>query len=139
MSGDAAQHEELDERPAANEGADDAFDLDTAKSLKSRAEVIRQELKESGEDEAERGKLAGELEEITAYIRAATGLGGRRRRLGDQDRKLRKSVGQELTRTIKALRKILPELGDHLDRSVCDRSAAAPVYRPGIAAYWKLG
>ena len=75
----------------------------------------------AAELEAERDAILGEL-------RAATGLGGRRRALGDDGERARKAVTARIRESIARLRQLDGSLADHLELTV--RTGSTCVYAP---------
>ncbi len=80
-------------------------------------------------DQLERAaRLEAERDAILDELRAATGLGGRRRALGDDAERARKAVTARIRETIARLRQLDGSLGDHLERSV--ETGSTCVYAP---------
>ena len=73
--------------------------------------------------------LDTERQALIDQLKAATGLGGRSRRLGDNAERARKSVTNRIRNTLKKIEAVHPALAAHLDGAVATGSAC--VYRPG--------
>ena len=95
-------------------------------------------------DEAEElghSAFATELtDERTALIRelaAASGFGGRDRRLGDESERARKTVGARLRDSLRRINRVHPLLAAHLRAAV--RVGTTCSYRPASPTTWRLG
>jgi hypothetical protein len=73
-------------------------------------------------------QLEAERDAILRELRAATGLGGRRRALGDDREHARKAVTARIRESIARLRQLDSALGDHLERGV--ETGSTCVYAP---------
>jgi len=88
-------------------------------------------------NDAERaGRARAEREFLVAELAAATGLGNRSRRLGDETDKARKTVSARIRYTIDRIRRVHPELAAHLDAHV--HTGTECEYRPDARVAWRL-
>ncbi|MFE3449446.1 AAA family ATPase [Nonomuraea sp. NPDC059194] len=90
---------------------------------------------ELGDDERA-ARLDGEREALLAELRAAAGLGGRTRRLGDEAERARKTVTARIRDVLRKLDTLHPELAAHLRATVS--TGATCRYDPGSAITWRL-
>ncbi|MEU8076328.1 AAA family ATPase [Catellatospora citrea] len=119
-------------------GADPVLD-DTAKAhYRQRLAQLDDELDDAGrrDDAARRAALESEREALLAELRAAAGLGGRTRRLGDDGERARKAVTGRIRDTLRRLDGLHPELAAHLRESVSTGNACG--YHPQPAPPWRL-
>jgi hypothetical protein len=119
-------------------GADDVLDATARAAYKARLTDLETEI-----DEAEaagdlgRAELARtEREFLIHELAAATGLGGRARRLGDETEKARKTVTARIRHTIGRIARVHPELGEHLETSI--RTGTQCSYQPSGPIGWQL-
>jgi hypothetical protein len=73
---------------------------------------------------------------LLAELRAAVGLGGRGRRLGDEAERARKAVTGRIRDTLRRLDRRHPELAAHLNATVSTGATCA--YRPEREVTWRL-
>lgn len=85
---------------------------------------------------ASRSRAREEASWIEQELRAAFGLAGRPRRDGDRVERARKAVYARIRATLRAIERVHPALGRHLDRSV--RTGTCSVYRPEKALDWEI-
>jgi tetratricopeptide (TPR) repeat protein len=78
--------------------------------------------------------LDREREALIRELKAATGLGGRRRRLGDEAERARKTVSARIRDTLRRLDTSHPELAVHLRRSLS--MGASCCYEPSEPTRW---
>lgn len=92
---------------------------------KARALEIQDELLEARKlnDSGRVAALQEELEGIAGQMTAATGLGGRRRLVGDTSEKARKSVSAAVSRTVRQAAAANSSLGEHLQKHVSSGTA----------------
>ncbi|MGW4798864.1 hypothetical protein ACWEPC_41260, partial [Nonomuraea sp. NPDC004297] len=90
---------------------------------------------EVGDDDRAAG-LDRERAALLAELRAAAGLGGRTRRLGDEAERARKTVTARIRDTLRKLDQAHPELAAHLRASVSTGSTCR--YRPAEEIAWRL-
>lgn len=88
------------------------------------------------DDPARRAALESEREALLAELRAAAGLGGRSRRLGDDGERARKAVTARIRDTLRRLDELHPELAAHLRASVSTGNACG--YHPDTPLPWRL-
>jgi hypothetical protein len=120
-------------------GADPVLDGPARAAYKARLAALAAEVDEAEADHdlgrAERART--EREFLIGELAAATGLGGRTRRLGDEAEKARKTVTARIRHTIGRIARVHPELGAHLDASV--RTGTRCVYQPLAPTRWRTG
>lgn len=109
-----------DQRNAVDGDAGPVLD---ARARDAYAERVRSLYADLAEAEAHHDlgrvdRLTMELDALTEELARATGLGGRDRRAASNAERARSAVKQALRRALKALRRDVPELADHLERSV---------------------
>jgi hypothetical protein len=81
-------------------------------------------------------RLDTERDALLAELQAATGLGGRRRRLGDDAERARKAVTGRIRDTLRRLEERHPTLTAHLDASIVTGGMCR--YAPTDAIEWEL-
>lgn len=103
-------------RGSAGEVLDDRAIAD----YRSRAESLQTEIEQARQfnDVGRVQLLQDEMEALAEQITSATGLGGRRRSVGDSLDRARKAVSMAIVRTVDQIKKAHPALGDHLNRHV---------------------
>jgi pimeloyl-ACP methyl ester carboxylesterase len=89
----------------------------------------------AGERPERAARLEAEREAILGELRAATGLGGRRRALGDEAERARKAVTARIRESIARLHKLDGGLGAHLEAAV--ETGASCVYAPATPLRWR--
>ena len=102
-----------------------AIDEQARAQYKARALEIRDELLEARKlnDSGRVAALQEELEKIADQMTAATGLGGRRRLVGDTSEKARKSVSAAVSRTVRQAGAANSSLGEHLQKHISSGAA----------------
>ena len=111
----------VDERKAPVLGSADAtLDRTAINQYRSRAKDLKVELAEAERfhDDSRKEAAQVELEHLTEHLLSARGLGGRRRNTHDDAEKIRKGVGNAITRALNSIRKHHPALTHHLKRSI---------------------
>ncbi|WP_028922875.1 ATP-binding protein [Pseudonocardia acaciae] len=115
-------------------GADPVLDDQARAAYRDRLRRIDQELDDLLDrgDDHRAAALDQEREALLDELRRATGLAGRSRRLGDETERARQAVTARIRDTLRRLRKLHPELADHLTESVstgthCRYHPPAPV------------
>ena len=105
--------------------AGSAIDEQARAQYKARALEIQDELIEARKlnDSGRVAALQEELEGIAAEMTAATGLGGRRRVVGDTSEKARKSVSAAVSRTVRQVAAANSSLGEHLQKHISSGTA----------------
>jgi hypothetical protein len=81
-------------------------------------------------------RLERERDDLLAELRAASGLGGRDRHLGDDRERLRKAVTARIRDTLRRLADRHPALGAHLNASI--RTGTTCTYAPTPPVRWEL-
>ncbi|WP_281424638.1 ABC transporter C-terminal domain-containing protein, partial [Pseudonocardia nigra] len=81
-------------------------------------------------------RLAAEREAVIGELARATGLRGRRRRLGDDAERARTTVTARIRDSIRHVERVHPELGHHLRLSVVTGTRCC--YRPPEPVTWQL-
>ncbi len=72
----------------------------------------------AGADQAAAARGEAERDALLGQLRAAIGLGGRKRRLDDPSERARKAVSARLHATLAKLQQLNPALGEHLEHCV---------------------
>lgn len=129
---------ELEASAASRFGGDPVLDDTAREQYRIRLDQLDGLLDAAGQrdDTERRDTLLAERAALIDELRAATGLGGRSRRLGDQAERARKTVGARIRDTLRRLDDVHPELAAHLRASVSTGSACA--YRPQEPISWVL-
>jgi len=91
---------------------------------------------ERDNDLARLESLGTEREQVESELRAAFGLAGRPRSLGDPTERARKAVYNRIRSSIRRIEREHPALGRHLDRSI--RTGTTCSYRPDRPTAWSL-
>lgn len=119
-------------------GGDPVLDDEAKARFKRRLDQLDHELDAAArrDDEARRAVLESERSALLAELRAAAGLGGRTRRLGDEAERARKAVTARIRDTLRRLDELHPELAAHLRGSVTTGTACG--YHPDRPVPWRL-
>lgn len=119
-------------------GADPVLDETAKARYRERLEQLDEALDAAArrDDRARRAALESERDALLAELRAAAGLGGRTRRLGDDGERARKAVTARIRDTLRRLDELHPELAAHLRASVSTGNACG--YHPDPAPPWRL-
>ncbi|WP_143015089.1 ATP-binding protein [Glycomyces harbinensis] len=120
-------------------GGDDLLDPEARARYREHLETLDEQIDTAAAlgDDARTAALDAERQALIDHLKAATGLGGRSRRLGDNHERARKSVTNRIRNTLKKIEDGHPALADHLKAAVA--TGAACVYRPGAdAPDWRL-
>jgi hypothetical protein len=88
------------------------------------------------QDVARSARLAAERDALITELARATGLGGRRRRLGDTAERARSTVTARIRDAIGRISGTHPELGRHLSASVFTGTRCC--YRPARTVRWHV-
>jgi hypothetical protein len=117
--------------------AGEAIDEHARAQYKARALEIQDELGEARalNDSGRVAVLQEELELLADQMTAATGLGGRRRLVGDTSEKARKSVSAAVGRTVRQIAASHKSLGEYLRKHV---SSGAALSYQGDGTPWNL-
>jgi pimeloyl-ACP methyl ester carboxylesterase len=122
--------------PVPASGADPVLDETARTQFRARLAGIEASLAEAGGADAEEiARLEQEREVLLRELKAATGLGGRRRALGDDAERARKAVAGRIRESIARLGALHPELGEHLASSI--RTGSSCVYAPAAPLRWR--
>ncbi|GAA5172291.1 AAA family ATPase [Pseudonocardia eucalypti] len=117
-------------------GADPMLDEQARAAYKKRLLRIDEDIQDALDrgDDRRAGALDREREALLAELREATGLGGRARRLGDSGERARQAVTARIRDSIRRLRKLHPELAEHLAGAVS--TGAHCRYQPAEPTRW---
>jgi pimeloyl-ACP methyl ester carboxylesterase len=118
-------------------GADPILDDRARGEIKARLLALDEEVRDAearGDGAALRA--AEERAALISELRAATGLGGRRRVLADPAERARKAVSARIRESIDKLRGPLPELGRHLDETIVTGTFCS--YTPAQPCRWRF-
>ncbi|WP_158630458.1 ATP-binding protein [Glycomyces terrestris] len=120
-------------------GGDDVLDAESRARFREHLETLDEQIDAAAAvgDDARAAALDAERQALIEHLKAATGLGGRARRLGDNHERARKSVTNRIRNTLKKIEDGHPALGAHLREAVATGSSCS--YRPGPdAPEWTL-
>jgi len=119
-------------------GADEVLDERARQELRARLLDLEAEIEEAGRwhDPERAARAALERDALVAELAAATGLGGRARRLGDQSERARKTVTARIRDVIDRVERVHPALGAHLRASVTTGTFCS--YSPPAPTAWEL-
>jgi hypothetical protein len=125
-------------REAPATGADPVLDRRAVADYRRRLAELDAEIAESDGGSAERAERAeratAERQALIAELRAATGLGGRARRLGDETERARKTVTARIRDALRRIERVHPELASHLRDGVHTGTTCS--YAPDIPRRW---
>jgi tetratricopeptide (TPR) repeat protein len=124
--------------PALRMGADEVLDDRARSEIGARLLDLEAEVEEAGRwhDPERAARAALERDALVAELAAATGLGGRARRLGDQPERARKTVTARIRDVLDRIERIHPALGAHLRASVTTGTFCS--YSPPAPTAWEL-
>jgi len=119
-------------------GGAEILDDRAREEYRKRYEDLRFQLEEAdkNDDLGTKAKIQGELNSLSRELQAHTGLGERKRKIGDDAERVRKSVSMAISRTIQAVTKKHPPLGRHLEDSI--RMGQFMSYLPAAEIDWIL-
>jgi hypothetical protein len=119
-------------------GADEVLDDRARQELRTRLLDLEAEVEEAGRwhDPERAARAALERDALVDELAAATGLGGRPRRLGDQSERARKTVTARIRDVIDRVERVHPALGAHLRSSVTTGTWCT--YSPPVPTDWTL-
>jgi hypothetical protein len=105
---------------ASGTGADEVLDQQARAAYRQRLTALDEELAEAEEwhDTERASRLRAEKDFLVRELAAATGLGGRPRRLGAESERARLNVTRAIRSAIAKIRDRAPAAAAHLDRSV---------------------
>jgi hypothetical protein len=124
--------------PAVHVGADPVLDDRAIAEFRNRLAVIDRQLGEADDlGHSERAdRLRDEREALAHELAAATGLGRRRRRLGDPAERARKTISARVRDTLTRIEDVHPTLAAHLRVAV--RMGTTCSYTPAEPTTWRL-
>jgi pimeloyl-ACP methyl ester carboxylesterase len=122
------------EGPTASPG-EPALDRKALASYRARLGDLDEALRETA-DEERRARFAREREALLRQLAADTGLGGRVRKMNDPVERARKAVTARIRDAIGRIRKVHPQLGEHLQATVA--TGLCCVYRPRQDLRWSV-
>ena len=119
-------------------GADPILDDRARTAYRARLTELDDELAEADahHDIERSSRLAAERDALIGELARATGLGGRRRRLGDTTERARTTVTARIRDAIGRIERAHPELGRHLRASITTGARCA--YRPAETVRWDV-
>ena len=125
-------------RPVQVFGADPVLDERARAAYRARLADLDDELAEADahHDIGRSARLAAERDALIDELARATGLGGRRRRLGDAAERARTTVTARIRDAIGRIERAHPELGRHLRASIVTGTRCA--YRPAETVRWSV-
>jgi hypothetical protein len=111
-------------------GADETIDSTARRAYQRRLKQLDEELAvaDAAGDKVRSARAAGERHRIVATLKAAYGLGGRPRRLGDSAEKARTTVTARIRDSLRRIAEVHPRLAEYLLRTV--KTGRMCVYRP---------
>jgi hypothetical protein len=125
-------------RPVQVFGADSVLDDRARAAYRARLGDLDDELAQADRhhDIERSARLAAERDALIDELARATGLGGRRRRLGDAAERARTTVTARIRAAIGRIERAHPELGRHLRASIVTGTRCA--YRPAETVRWSV-
>jgi len=119
-------------------GSDEVLDERARSEYRARLHAIEEALEEaqSFNDLGRIQRLEQEHDAIFAELRAATGLGGRSRKLKDSGERARKAVTARIRGAIERIAEVHPAAGEHFANVV--RTGSFCCYEPKTAVDWRL-
>ncbi|MET7327220.1 AAA family ATPase [Nonomuraea sp. NPDC005650] len=119
-------------------GGDDVLDEEAKSRYRRRLALLDDEIDRAAElgDDRRAAAYDEERAALLEELRAAAGLGGRTRRLGDEAERARKTVTARIRDVLRKLDQAHPELAAHLRAAVSTGSTCR--YRPDDAVPWRL-
>jgi tetratricopeptide (TPR) repeat protein len=119
-------------------GADPVLDDRARAAYRTRLADLDDELAtaDAHHDLERSARLAAERDALIDELARATGLGGRRRRLGDTTERARTTVTARIRDAIRRIEQAHPELGQHLRASIVTGTRCA--YRPAETVWWAV-
>jgi hypothetical protein len=123
---------------ASRLGGDDVLDEEAKSRYRKRLSQLDDQIDEASlqGDETRVREYDRERSALLTELRAAAGLGGRTRRLGDEAERARKTVTARIRDTLRKLADRHPELATHLRESVS--TGATCTYHPPSPTAWRL-
>jgi tetratricopeptide (TPR) repeat protein len=119
-------------------GGDAVLDEDAKVAYKRRLSTLDDEIDRAASlgDDGRAAELDREREILLDELRAAAGLAGRSRRLGDETERARKTVTARIRDVLRKLDGTHPELATHLRATVSTGVTCA--YQPDVPIRWRL-
>ncbi|MFD8494584.1 ATP-binding protein [Amycolatopsis sp. NPDC059657] len=119
-------------------GGDAMLDDEAKAQYKRRLDQLDAEIDSAAArgDDARASTLDAERDALLHELRAAAGLGGRTRRLGDEAERARKTVTARIRDTLRKIGEVHPPLAAHLRESVTTGSTCR--YAPDTRIPWRL-
>jgi tetratricopeptide (TPR) repeat protein len=119
-------------------GADPVLDDRARAEYRARLASLDDDLAEADahHDLERSARLAAERDALIDELARATGLGGRRRRLGDAAERARTTVTARIRDAIGRIERVHPELGRHLRASIVTGTRCS--YRPAETVRWSV-
>jgi uncharacterized protein (UPF0335 family) len=119
-------------------GADPVLDERARAEYRARLAELDDELAraDAHQDIERSARLAAERDALLDELARATGLGGRRRRLGDAAERARTTVTARIRDAIGRIERVHPELGRHLRASIVTGTRCS--YRPAETVRWSV-
>ena len=126
------------EQPTPPSGSDEVLDERARSEYRARLQAIEEDLEEaqSFNDLGRIQRLEQEHDAIFIELRAATGLGGRSRKLKDSGERARKAVTARIREAIERIAEAHPAAGEHFAKAV--RTGSFCCYEPKTAVDWRL-
>ena len=123
---------------ASRLGGDDVLDAAARAAYQRRLSQLDEQIDDATltGDDGRAAALDAEREALLNELRAAAGLGGRTRRLGDEAERARKTVGARIRDTLRRLDDRHPELAAHLRETVSTGTTCG--YHPPHPLTWQL-
>ena len=122
----------------ARMGADPVLDEQAKAAFKSRLADLGREINDADAagSPGRANTLRSERDALIRELAAATGLGGRDRRLGDETERARKTVGARVRDALAKIERVHPELATHLRSAL--RMGTLCSYTPAEPITWKM-
>ncbi|MFF5264693.1 ATP-binding protein [Actinomadura viridis] len=119
-------------------GGDPVLDEEAKAAYRRRLGLLDEEIDRAAAlgDDRRAAEYDRERAALLEELRAAAGLAGRTRRLGDESERARKAVTARIRDTLRKLDGLHPELAGHLRATVS--TGATCVYRPADDTPWRL-
>ena len=124
--------------PATPNGADVVLDEHARSEYARRLTKLDREIAEADAvaDPHSSERAIAERDALVHELSAATGLGGRQRRLGDQTERARKTVGARVRDALARIERVHPLLAGHLRLTL--RTGTTCVYVPSDERRWQV-
>ena len=119
-------------------GADPVLDHRAVAEFRARLADLRADIDEAEQwgDPHRAERARAEQDALTAQLRAAHGLGGRTRRLGDDTERARKTVTARIRDVLRRVERAHPDLADHLRGALHTGTHCS--YTPDPPRHWRL-